>query len=63
MKIARIRDEREGSFRLEYDNARGHKQSTRLDAVTYEQALREAKRYLEIGEDDHDPEGAQWDIE
>jgi hypothetical protein len=63
MKIARILDERGGTFRLEYDNARGHKQNTRLDAVTYEQALREAKGYLEIGEDDRDPEGAQWDIE
>ena len=63
MKIAKILDEGGGSFRLEYDNARGNKQSTRLDAGTYEQALREAKGYLEIGEDDRDPEGAQWDIE
>ena len=63
MKIARILDERGGAFRLEYDNARGHKQNTRLDAVTYEPALREAKVYLEIGVDDRDPEGAQWDIE
>jgi hypothetical protein len=63
MKIARILDEGGGSFRLEYDNARGHKQSTRLDAVTYEQALRETKSYLEIGEDDRDAEGGQWDIE
>ena len=63
MKIARILDEGGGTFRLEYDNARGNKQSTRLDAMTYEQALREAKGYLEIGEDDRDHEGAQWDIE
>ncbi len=63
MKIARILDEEGGTFRLEYDNARGHKQSTRLDALTYEQALREAKGYLEIGEDDRDSEGTQWDIE
>ena len=63
MKIARILDERGGTLRLEYDNARGQKQSTRLEAVTYEQALREAKGYLEIGDDNLDPEGAQWDIE
>jgi hypothetical protein len=63
MKIARILDEGGGTFRLEYDNAWGHEQSTLLDAVTYEQALREAKGYLEIGDDDRDPEGAQWDIE
>ena len=64
MKIARILDEEDGAFRLEYDNDRGHKQNnTRLDALTYEQALREAKGYLEIGEDDRDPEGTQWEIE
>jgi hypothetical protein len=63
MKIARILDEPGGTFRLEYDNARGRDQSTRLDALSYEQALREAKGYLEIGDDDRDPGGAQWDIE
>jgi hypothetical protein len=63
MKIARILDEPGGTFRLEYDNARGRDQSTRLDALSYEQALREAKGYLEIGDDGRDPEGAQWDIE
>jgi hypothetical protein len=63
MKIARILDEGGGAFRLEYDNARGHKQNTSLDAATYERALREAKGYLEIGEDDRDPEGTEWNIE
>lgn len=63
MKIARILDAEGGTFRLEYDNARGQKQNTRLEAMSYERALREAKGYLEIGEDDRDAEGAQWDIE
>ncbi len=63
MKIARILDEEGGSFRLEYDNDLGHKQNMRLDALSYEQALREAKGYLEAGEDDRDSEGAQWEIE
>jgi hypothetical protein len=63
MKIARILDEPGGMFRLEYDDTRGHKQNTRLDAMTYEQALREARVYLEIGNGDCDSEGAQWDIE
>jgi len=63
MKIARILEEAGGAFRLEYDNERGHKQNTSLDAVTYEQALREARSYLEIGDGDCDAEGAQWDIE
>jgi hypothetical protein len=31
--------------------------------MTYEQAVREAKSYLEISEDDRDSEGAQWDFE
>ena len=63
MKIARILDEPGGMFRLEYENTRGHKQNTRLDAMSYEQALREARAYLEIGTGDRDAEGAQWDIE
>jgi hypothetical protein len=63
MKIARILDEAGGKFRLEYENTRGHKQNMSLDAVTYEQALREARSYLEIGEGDCDGEGAQWNIE
>ena len=63
MKIARILDEPGGTFRVEYDNARGHKQTTRLEARTYEQALREARSYLEIGDDDRDSAGVQWDIE
>jgi hypothetical protein len=63
MKIARIMDEPGGTFRLEYDDTLGHKQSSRLDAMSYDQALREARAYLEISEGDRDSEGAQWDIE
>jgi hypothetical protein len=63
MKIARILDEPGGTFRLEHDDTRGRKQNTRLEARTYEQALREARSYLEIGEEGRDSEGAEWDIE
>ena len=63
MKIARILDESGGAFRLEFDDTLGHKQNTRLDAITYDQALREARSYLEIGDADRDSEGAHWDIE
>ncbi len=63
MKIARILDEPGDTFRLEYDDTLGHKRNTRLDAVTYEQAVREARSYLEIGQGDRDSEGAQWDLE
>jgi hypothetical protein len=63
MKIARIQDEAGGSFRLEYDNTLGQKQNTRLDAMNYEQALREARAYLEIGDADRDSAGTEWNIE
>jgi hypothetical protein len=63
MKIARILDEPDGTFRLEFDDTLGQKQNARLDAMSYEQALREARSYLEIGDADRDSEGAQWDIE
>ena len=63
MKIARILDEPGGMFRVEYDDTIGHKHNARLDALTYEQALQEARSYLEIGEGDRDTQGAQWDIE
>ena len=63
MKIARILDEPGGAFRLEYEDTRGRKQNTRLEAMTYEQAVREARSYLEIGEEGRDSEGAEWDIE
>ncbi len=63
MNIARILDEAGGTFRLEYNDTLGRKQNTRLDALTYEQALREARSYLGIGGDARDAEGAEWDIE
>lgn len=63
MKIARVMDEPGGSFLLEYDNTLGRKHAMRLEAFTYEGALREARSYLGIGTDDLDNEGTRWDIE
>ncbi len=63
MKIARIFDEDGGTFGLEYDNTLGKKHTMRLDAVTYEHALREAKSFLDINADDHDGDGNHWHIE
>jgi hypothetical protein len=63
LKIARILDEADGAFGLEYDNTLGKKNTMRLDAPTYERALREAKRYLGIDSEDHDTDGTSWDIE
>jgi hypothetical protein len=63
MKIARILDQNSGAFGLEYDNTLGKKNTMRLEALTYEKAIREAKSFLSIRADDHDAEGTLWDIE
>ena len=63
MKIARILEEGGGTFGLEYDNTLGKRNTMRLDALTYDQALREAKSFLGINAEDRDADGAQWDVE
>jgi hypothetical protein len=62
-KVARILDEEEGSFLLEYDDSRGQKNTMRLDALTYEGAIREARSFLGIQPDDHDEDGDKWSLE
>jgi hypothetical protein len=63
MKIARILDGEDGAFGLEYDNTLGKKNTMRLDALTYETALREAKSFLGIKADNCDADGIPWDLE
>jgi hypothetical protein len=63
VKIARIIDEAGGAFGLEYDNTLLKKHTMRLDALTYEGALREAKSFLGINAQNHDADGAHWHIE
>jgi hypothetical protein len=63
MKIARILDQTSGSFGLEYDNTLGKKNTMRLEALTYENAILEAKSFLGIDAEDHDADGSQWDLE
>ena len=63
MKIARILDEESDAFSLEYENTKGQKNMMRLDATSYESAIREAKSFLGIDEDDHDEDGDQWQVE
>ncbi len=63
MKIARIFDGDGGTFGLEYDNTLGDKLTMRLEALSYEHAIREAKVFLDVGADDRDADGTQWDIE
>ena len=63
MKTARIFDEDGEGFGLEYENTLGEKNSMRLDASTYENAIREAKSFLGINAEDCDGDGVHWDLE
>ena len=63
VKVARILDEEDGEFSLEYDDTRGQKNTMRLDALTYEGAIREARSFLEIQENDCDAAGDRWAVE
>ncbi len=62
-KIGRILDDDEAGFGFEYDDTLGRKNTMRLDALTYEGAIREARSYLGIQPDDHDADGSRWEIE
>jgi hypothetical protein len=63
MKLATILDEDDGMFGLEYENTLGTKNLMRLDAVSYDRAIREAKSFLEIDEDNLDGDGMLWQVE
>jgi len=63
MKTARILDEEDDSFGLEYDNNLGQKLIMRLEAATYERAVREAKSFLGIDVQNLDGDGTTWEIE
>jgi hypothetical protein len=63
MKAARILDWEDDVFGLEYDNNLGQRNTMRLDAVTYEKAVREAKSYLGINRENLDEAGTVGEIE
>ncbi len=63
INLARILDEEDDSFCLEYPNRSGAKSFMRLEAATYEGAIREAKSYLGIGLDDRDEHGTLWQFD
>jgi hypothetical protein len=64
MKTARILDsESDDNFSLEYDNTLGQRNTMRLDALTYEKALLEARSYLGIDDLNQDADGTHWEIE
>ena len=63
MKIARIFDQDDETFGLEYDNTLGKKHRKRLEATTYEGAIREAKSFLGINAQNTDGDGTLWQVE
>jgi CRISPR/Cas system-associated protein Cas7 (RAMP superfamily) len=63
VKLARIVDQDDDTFCLEYPTRSGETTMMRLEASTYEGAIREAKTYLEVGEDDRDATGAVWQFD
>ncbi|HKQ39352.1 MAG TPA: hypothetical protein VJ063_14835 [Verrucomicrobiae bacterium] len=63
MKIARIFDQDADTFAVEYDNSVGKKHTMRLEATTYENAIREAKAFLGIDAANTDADGAVWQVE
>jgi len=63
VKNARITDGAHDTFGLDYDNTLGKRNSMRLDAETYEKAVREARSFLGINADNRDADGNEWEIE
>jgi hypothetical protein len=62
MKTAQILEEELDAFCLEYDNTLGKRNTMRLDASTYEKAIREAKAFLGVDAQNTDSDGAVWEI-
>jgi len=62
MKRAVILYEEDDAFSVEYDNTIGSKNTMRLEAATYEEAILEIKSFLGITED-RDEHGTVWEID
>ncbi len=63
MKTGKILEQEDETFGLEYDDTRGTRNTMRLDSLTYEKAIREAKSYLGINAENLDEDGTLWEIE
>ena len=63
LKIAMILDQEHDTFGLEYDDTRGTKNMMRLDALTYEKAILEARSFLGINDNNQDADGDLWEVE
>ena len=61
MKRAIILDQENDAFGVEYDNTIGSRNTMRLEAATYEDAILETKSFLGITEN-HDEDGTVWEI-
>jgi hypothetical protein len=61
MKRAIILDQENDAFGVEYDNTIGSRNTMRLEAVTYEDAILEIKSFLGIT-DNRDEDGTLWEI-
>lgn len=62
MKRAVILYQEDDSFGVEYDNTIGSKNTMRLEAQNYEDAIAETKSFLGITED-RDQDGTVWEID
>ena len=63
ISLARILDQEDDSFCVEYPTHTCETSVMRLEATTYEGAIREAKSYLGIGEDNRDEKGFLWQFD
>ena len=62
MKRAIILDQEDEAYGVEYDNTVGTRNTMRLEATTYEDAILETKSFLGITED-RDEHGTVWEID
>ncbi len=63
MKTATIIDLDDDILGLEYDNTLGERNTMRLEADSYEKAIREARSFLGIEADNRDADGTVWQVE
>jgi len=62
LKRAIILDQEDEAFGVEYDNTIGTRNTMRLEATTYEDAILETKSFLGITEN-RDEAGTVWEID
>ena len=62
LKRAIILDQEDEAYGVEYDNSIGTRNTMRLEASTYEDAILEIKSFLGITEN-RDEEGTLWEID